>query len=297
MTEHKKKTDATHEVKLKSEIKMAEWSTKKASAGSDATCEVWTHFVGNGSAIDVTIEDGDGKKIVAIKGEVFANYFAFNYQIPDVASGQLLFTAKLVDHGLEKKSRLLNIVPGVKITNLKWGQKEAKRGDIVQLTADTINIPDGDRVDIRIYEYDNDGAHDFVTKFSVLVKNNKIESEWTYEYHEDTDDIPTDEEMKKNGGYSPPEYFWMAEYSNVIFGQAQQSGLLEFMDWVIIELLDDEGAPIGNERYVLHLANGQTRNGTLDANGSAKVENIPPGKVFVEFPDADTELWLEDEKV
>ena len=62
-----------------------------------------------------------------------------------------------------------------------------------------------------------------------------------------------------------------------------RSDLLEFRDWIEIELIDENDNPIANEDYVLYLPNGEVRKGKLDANGYKKEENIPPGKCQLEF--------------
>ena len=287
MTEYTKPTDEVHVITLESKITNALWRNKAASVEEKAVFEVWTHFVGNGSDIQIKVEDKRGKKIEKIKGKVYGDYFAGSIIVPKKAKEELSFTAKLPKHGLEMKSDTLKVIPPIKVTNMKWGQKEARREDVVKLSADIEGVPDETEVMIHIYEYDQDGAHDFITKFPCRVKNKKIEAEWEYEYHEDTDDIPTEEEMKKYGkSYNPPEYFWMVDVYGKRFGEKQESDLLEFKDWIEIELLDDEGDPVPNEEYILYLSDGTEKNGNLDPEGYAREEDIPPGKIFIEFPKA-----------
>jgi hypothetical protein len=164
------------------------------------------------------------------------------------------------------------------ITNARWGQGVARRGDIVKILADTQGISDGTEALIGIYEHDRDGAHDFITKFTTPVKQNKIESKWDFEYHKDTDEIPTAEESEK--GYNPPEYFFEVTFE----GQKAKSGLLEFKDWIEIKLVNILEEPAGDEEYILHLPDGQQRKGKLDSKGYAIERDIPPGKCKVEFP-------------
>jgi hypothetical protein len=57
--------------------------------------------------------------------------------------------------------------------------------------------------------------------------------------------------------------------------------------WIAIELVDDEGAPYEDEFYRLELPDGSTRQGRLDGEGKARIENIPEGKCKVFFPDLD----------
>lgn len=285
MSDYKKQTDEIHEITLESEITAAEWGSKVATVGSQAYLEVWTHFVGSGSEIEIEVEDNSGKKIETIKGQVFGGYFANSLVVPEKATKELTFTAKLPDHGLEKKSGILKVNPSFKVTNLKWSKKEARRGDLVKLTADTEGLADGTEVMVSIFEHDQDGAHDFITKVPTRVKGRRIEAEWEYEYHEDTDEIPTDEEMKKYGGsYNPPEYFFVVDGHGQRFGERQESGLLRFKDWIEIAITEDSEEVVGETEYELALPDGSVRKGKLDSSGRAREEDVLPGKVTASFP-------------
>lgn len=168
--------------------------------------------------------------------------------------------------------------PKIEITNAKWDKQEARRGDVLKLTADVKGVKDNTEVQIEIWEHDADGNHDLIEKFSALVKNRKVEAEWEFKYGTDTDEIPTAEESDK--GYNQPEHFFRVKIDDH-FGE---SGLLKFKDWIEIELVDEEGDPVADEDYILHLPDGQERKGKLNSNGYAKEEDVPPGKIFVEFP-------------
>lgn len=279
MAEYKKDTDKVHKVTLPSKIIQTLWGRKVASAGEKANLEVWTQFIGNGSDIQITVKDGKGSTVEKLSGKVYANKFATSVVVSDKAKESLSFTAKLPKHGLEMKSVTLKILPPIKVSNLKWGQKEARRGDMVKLSADIEGVPDDTEVMINIYEFDADGAHDFITKFPVRVKSNKIETEWEFEYHEDVDDIPTDEEMKKFGkSYNHPEYFFVARCG----GAEAKSGLLKFKDWIEIVIAYVDGEPVTNKEYNLILPDGSRNKGKLDQEGKLKLENIPPGKIIIE---------------
>ena len=192
MTEYRKSTDTEHTEKLTSQMVTAEWVRKIACAGDPLPLEVWTHFVGNGAAITITVKDQKGKTVETVKGQVFGNRFAGRIVIPEKNVDALTFTAKLSKHGVQADSNTCRILPPVQITNQKWDPQEARRGDVVKLTAETRNIADGEQLMLMIYEYDQDGAHDFIAKFPCRVRTNKIDADWEYEYHEDTDDIPTE---------------------------------------------------------------------------------------------------------
>jgi hypothetical protein len=286
MSEYTKKTDEFHLIQLESRVAYAVWNTRIIPAGEKLGFEVWTHFVGAGSKIEIKVEDKKGKSIAKQKGQVFGNYFAGSIIVPKKAREEITFTAKLPDHGLEMKSAPAIVIPLFKVTNQKWGQKEARGGDVVKLMADVEGVPDEMELLIHIYEYDQDGAHDFITKFPCRVKAKKIEAEWEYEYHEDTDEIPTEEEMKKYGGkYNPPEYFWVAELGGKRFGDEQESGLLEFKDWIEFRFEDDAGNPMADEDYRMKMPDGSEEKGKTDKDGFVKVSSMSPGNVLIELVD------------
>jgi len=182
---------------------------------------------------------------------------------------------------LKKESEEMIIIPPIEITNVQWSQEEARRGDVLQLSADVSDVPDGTEAVIEIYEHDDDGAHDFITRLSTLVDDSKVEIQWEYVYHEDTDEIPTTEETER--GYNPPEYFFKV----IIYGQEAESGRLEFKDWIEFTIDDTQGNPQANADYILHMPDGQERRGTLDDQGYAREEDVPPGPCRIELPDPD----------
>jgi len=285
MTEYQKSTDLIHQIPMGSKIVHAFWIDRVVCVADKADLEVWTHFVGTGSDIEITAVDKNNKTAGSIKGKVYADFFAGSITVPEKAAEELTFTANLPKHNLELKSGPCRVIPQISITNLKWGQKEARRGDVVKLTADAQNIVDGTEVMLLIYEFDRDDAHDFITKFPCRVQNAKITAEWEYEYHEDTDEIPTDEQMQKSGRtYNPPEYFWVVDLHGKRFGEKQESGLLGFKDWIEIKLMDVNGDAVANVDYKLHLPDGSVRDGQLNNRGTAMEKDVPPGKYHVEFP-------------
>jgi len=295
MSEYKKRTDKVHAIALTSKITNASWGQKVATVGDNVKFFVQTHFVGSGSEIEIEVEAKKGKKVEKLKGQVFGDQFAGSLVIPEKAKEEIIFTAKLPKHGLQMKSGTMTVFPLIKVTNMKWGQKEARRGDIVKLSADIDGLPDEAEVMILIYEYDRDSAHDFITKFPCHVKNRKIQAEWEYEYHEDTDEIPTHEEMQKYGkSYNPPEYFFVLDFHGQRFGDKQESKLLEFKDWIEIELKAKlSGEPIADEEYTVILSDGKEIKGKLDGAGFARIKDVPPGKFKATFPDIDLVESLE----
>ncbi len=279
MSEHKGNTNKINKVNLESSIDRVVWTAGIGCAGAKIGLEVNTHFVGNNSDIKIEITDKSGKVFETIKSKISANFLQTQVVVPDKAKDELYAEVKLSKHGISKKSNCLYVYPAVEIKNLKWDKKEARRGDVLKLTADINNYYEGAEAEIQIWEYDSDGAHDLITKFPVIIKDKKIETYWEYEYHEDTDEIPRNEETEK--GYHPPEYFFRVNAAGVY----ADSGLLEFKDWIELKLEDQFGNLLKDVSFKIKLPDGKIKDGKLDSNGYAKIEDVPPGKYQIEFKD------------
>lgn len=284
MTEYRRDTDTVHEITLDSTILTVYWGSRMVSMGESVYLTAETRFVGNGSDIEFNIYNHEGRKISTVKGKLFGDRVSLSYEMPDVTDRFLYFEATLASHGLSMKSDYIRVIPRVEVHNLKWSQTEARRGDVISMTADTSGIPDGVEMLARIFEYDDDGAHDLITNLPVTVNGGKIVVDWEYEYHDDTDDIPTNEDMQEHGrNYNPPEYFWVVEFAGRTFGESQESGLLQFKDAVDIQLVDSEGYAYPDEPYTILLADGSTVEGRTDDLGNIAHADIPPGAFEVEF--------------
>ena len=62
--------------------------------------------------------------------------------------------------------------------------------------------------------------------------------------------------------------------------------------WIEIQLNDQDGKPVPGEAYKVTLPDGTTvADGTLDAKGHARVDNIDPGTCQVTFPNLDKDSW------
>ena len=148
---------------------------------------------------------------------------------------------------------------------------------MVKLSADVEGYKDGTKALFVIWERDMDGKDDFIVQIDSKVSGSKVEAEWKYEYHEDTDETSEEDEMK---GYSAPEYYFIVKVGDC----KARSDILEYKDWIEIELRDQDDKGIANAEYILHLPDGTIRKGRLDGKGYKKEGKIPPGKCFVEFP-------------
>jgi hypothetical protein len=286
-------TGEEHQIELVSRIEIATWRTGCAIAGRRMPVEVLTAFVGEGATIRLIARDSSGQDLSTAEGAIYNNRFVGDLDIPaDVEAGDTVHVhVELPDHGLDSDSNRIP-VRVLRVTNLQWSESEARSGDELTLSADVEGVASETAALITIYEYDRDQDHDRLTEIETHVLDGRIEVRWEYAYHEDADEIPSQEEMAEYGGeYNPPEYFFTVTIAGVEFGrEAQDSGRLAFRSWVDIRLLDPQGEPIPNVNYTLQLPNGEERSGTLDDAGEAREEDVPPGRCRVEFapPDSGT---------
>jgi hypothetical protein len=284
---YSKSTDTAHTVKLTSSLIYAAWKSGAAPIGQAAPLEVVTAFVGQGASIKITGKSDAGKNLGSVSGKIFNNVFVGELTIPDsVKIGDTVyFEVDLSADGVKGESNHIPAVPPIEVTNMKWSAAEARRGDILTLSATVKGVPDKTEVKVHILEYDADGGHDPIAELPAVVDKNKLEVKWEYEYHEDVDEIPTKEEMQRYGkSYNPPEYFFAVEIYGQKYGLKQESKLLLFKDYVDIVLTNQRNQPIPDQDYVLYLPDGSQRNGKLGKDGRAVEKNVPPGDYRVEFP-------------
>ncbi len=288
-TKFNKSTDTEHKVTLESSIISATWAASNAYGGSEAPFIVKTSFVGEGSKIKIKGKSENGKSLGKISDVIYCNQYFGKLAIPEkIKKGDFVyFEVELPQLGLKDESNHIPAGPPIEVTNMKWDVKEARRGDIVKMTADVSGVDDGAKVEVIILEYDQDGCHDKIAEIPTQVKNKKIELLWEYEYHEDTLKIPTERELQKydkEKHYNFPQYFFVLKIDDVEYGKNQESGLLKFMDLLDFKLLDDNGQPYKNEDYVILLADGNDRKGTLDENGHGCEQDLPPGELTIILP-------------
>jgi len=194
--------------------------------------------------------------------------------------------SKLTKDGVVKRGGLPDAgnctVTLFSVYNAKWSKESARVGDMVKLSAEVDGYDDGTKAILRIWEQDIKGADDFITEIETTVNGGKVEADWKYEYHEEEEEEWTEEEREK--GYSSPEYYFEVHVED----SKARSGILEFQDWIEVELLDENEKPVPNEDYTLYLPNGEVQKGKLDGNGYKKVEKVKPGPWHITFPNLKT---------
>ncbi len=215
--------------------------------------------------LDVKLVDQGGKPIMGVDYDLNA---PDNNIDEGTAFGTVRKTGvKSGDHEIQLKA----------ITKAEWSVKEAKVGDTVTLLASVAGFESGTPAIIEIYQRDCNRDTKVRTFRDVTVQGDRIEREWEYEYLEDTGE--------STQGGSSKGFSWPQHYFTVQIGKCRaRSPMLRYQDWIEIRLKDDAGNVVPNEDFVLYLANGEVRRGTLDGDGFKKVEKVPPGGFRVRFP-------------
>jgi hypothetical protein len=61
--------------------------------------------------------------------------------------------------------------------------------------------------------------------------------------------------------------------------------------FIAVQLVGEDDSPVPDERYVIVLPDGTTREGRLDGSGKALVDGLDPGTCTIRFPDMDKSAW------
>jgi hypothetical protein len=61
--------------------------------------------------------------------------------------------------------------------------------------------------------------------------------------------------------------------------------------WIAIQLLDEDQNPVPGARYRITLPDQSIQTGTLDDQGTARVDGINPGQCEITFPEIDGSEW------
>lgn len=281
-----KSTNTEHKVKLDSAIVSACWQEGFAYGGTEVGVLVKTAFVGEGTKINIKGKSEKGKSLGKLKDVIYGNSFFGKLSVPEKIQigDRVYFEVELPQLGLSDESSYIPAGPPISVSKMKWSKADARRGDTLQLKAGVKGIREGTEAKVIIYEYDADGNHDKIAELAATIIGEKLELDWEYEYHEDTDEIPTQEELEQYGGsYNPPEYFFVIDIHGHRFGEDQESGLLKFKDFIEIEFVDEDGQPLKDAKYTITFADGSTKKGDLDGSGFARIDDAPPGRYTIDI--------------
>jgi len=163
------------------------------------------------------------------------------------------------------------------ITKAKWSKDKARDGETVKMQAETAGIDDGAKASFEVWLKDSNRADKQVfSKEGIALSGDKVECDWTYEYPDDDD--MTVKDLKDR--FSTPFFYFTVK----IDGLTSRSPVLDFKDYIDIELKDENGDPIPDEKYIIRFSNGEIRENKLDDKGINREENVPAVSHRIEFP-------------
>ena len=288
-------TDQENKLTVESFFNYIMWSQGRAYAGYEAEFEVRTILVGDGAKIKVTCRTQKGKKLDKIEGAMFRNRFKGSVVIPEKVKvdDYVYLEAELPKIKIDGESNLIPVRAPIEVSSIEWDKQIVHRDEEAKMTCNFTNgVEDDDPVNVIVYEYDDEGYHDKIVTIPTTIKNMKVELTWKFIYQWDTAEIPTEEELSKHGrSYSPPKYFFVVMVDNIPVGKNQESGLLEFKDSLEIQLVDDEDDVCPDVKGTCVLADGSSKDFTLDSDGKFSEEEIVPGRVVVSFEEIDKYLY------
>ena len=276
------KTGSVHEITLPSSLEYVEWEQPVASEGACVRLAVVTHWVGEGSPVEISVEDEYGKRRAKVRGAMHGDRFEAEVQVPEGAQA-LVAKVRLRELSLRGESTPLRVVPRVRIDKLAWERGEVREGEVVEMSARVRSRMEleGWPVAITVFRHGADGAHEVVTVLQAVVKNERVEASWQVGGL-DRGEITSQGELDwvaEAYGEEALDYEWPSFVFRVeVLGVVAESGLLTLRDWVEVELRDEAGEPAAGQRCVLVLPNGERREATADSEGVMRFEDVPPGQ-------------------
>ncbi len=231
------------------------------SGGDSVQAQAAAVEVKEGHFLDVKFVDKGGKDITGV-----------NYSIRSPSNEEMngVLTGRIKKAGLKEGDYEIALKA---ITKAEWSTGSAYVGDKVKLLVDTVGIEDGEKAVLQVFIKDSNCADRPFKSFDSKISGGKVEQEWELKID---DKLAEDQEAKvRSSGYSSPSFYFTITVANL----KTKSALLIFKDYVELELKDDDGKPVGNVKYTVYLPNGGVKEGYLDKDGYAKVEELPPGSI------------------
>lgn len=236
-----------------------------AGGGAKESAKAAAVEVAENHYLDVKFVDKGGKPITGVK---------YSTKAPDGERAEGPLTGKIKKTGVKEGDHEITLKAIVKA---QWSVDKAEVGEKVKLIVETAGIESGEIATMEIFIKDNNFADHLLTTIESQVKSDKIEEEWELKINEEL--VGDQESKEQKGGYSSPSFFFKVTSDGV----SSRSGILTYKDYIELELKDEEDKPVKGAKYMVYLSNGVIKEGTLDDNGYAKVEGIPPGKVEVTY--------------
>ena len=233
--------------------------------GGGAKAQAAESKVDENHYLDVKFADKGGKPITGV---------GYTAKGPDGGVSQGAVTGQVKKSGVQSGNYEITLKA---VTKATWSTKSAAVGDKVKLTAETSGVDAGEKAELQIFIRDTGHADTLLATLEGSVQGDKIETQWELQLNDNYLKIQHAKDEK--GSYSSPTFYYIVKVAGII----GRSSVLEYKDYIELELKDEDGKPVKGAGYKIFLPNGAIKEGTLDSNGYAKVEKIPPGNVKVVY--------------
>jgi uncharacterized Zn-binding protein involved in type VI secretion len=234
----------------------------KGAGGAGATAAATEEKEGH--YLDVKVVDKGGKPVTGVSYAIAG---------PDGTKAEGHLAGRIERRGVAEGNHDIELRA---ITKAAWSAREAAVGDRVKLQVETVGVKSGEKAVFQIFVKDANFADHLFETIEAKIDGEKIEAEWELAVDEKLFKI---QDRRDGRNYSCPYFYFVVETA----GLKQRSGLMKYKDWMELELKDADGKAIGGATYRVFSPNGLVRTGTLDGNGYAKVENLPPGRLKVTY--------------
>ncbi len=220
-----------------------------------------------GHSLDVKFVDKGGKPITGAKYKVKG---------PDGKTSEGALTGQVQQSSSTDGDHEITISA---ITKAEWSAKSAHDGETVKMKMEGTGFPDSAKASFEVWEKDMNRADKQITVVGDIdISGDKAEADWQYVY-ENEEEAP--DQRQEGQKYSEPSYYFIVKAG----GLQARSSILEYKDFIEVRLKDHQGQAAADAPYRAFLPNGEVKRGNLDSDGYKKIENVPPGRWRVEFPD------------
>lgn len=275
----------THRFSVDSKLVSAMWMYPRAHSGQESELGVKSIFVGDGASIKITCYTESGKKVLKEEGVILRNRYRGKILIPDkVKEGEMIyFEAELPRHKLKIESNVIPVRAPILVREIGWDRREVRRGDEVMIRCEfESGVEEGESVMVCIYEHNPNSVDIKVIGIPTVIKDNKIEMKWRFDYQGSTEEICTEEELKPYGkSYHNPDFYFMVIVDGIKVGENKESGLMRFRDSIDICVKDFEGRIIADMDCRVVFADGSRGEYRTDENGRLLIADISPGQLKV----------------
>jgi hypothetical protein len=243
---------------------------------------------GDGAEVKVKGKTDGGRTVGNVTTKIFGNRLVDTFPIPaNIAPDDFIYLeVKLPRLNLSGETNHIPTRPPIVVNQMQWSAPEARRGDVLTLTTDfQSTIPNDTEVLLVIFEYRAGGHHDPICKIPTTVQNNRIQLQWEFNYLQSTRNIPTEFDMRMvQGHYQAPSFFFLVIIDEIKVGIHQESGFLKFTkDTIMLRFPTIDGSPGANRNFKILLSDGSTQTGQLDSNGEVTIQDISPGRYWIEW--------------